>query len=273
VAGTKDEARLLDKYLDRELTDEHPSTDAVRNSDAAVAAIENAPYDATEGQLLADHTELDTAHLDPLGVPGTATLRSTNRLRGWLFGLCGLFALGALVVALPRPRSVAKSDDSLTLIESIALAEGRELVILRKKHYALVLGVTKQATHLLEKVSMASLDADYHSAINAIIARESETPELWRMRPLFSGSYRTDYAPEERAAPTQRTSLAELRASLHVVGPLQATTTAPAVRASMSELRQREVPSVSARTRAHSSGTMQREVVIRRIREQARRAS
>jgi hypothetical protein len=223
-------------------------------------------------KLLASKPELDEAQLDPLGIPGESAVGSSGRLRGWLFGLCGLFALGAIVVALPRPRVAAKADDGLTLIESIALAEGRELAILRRKHYALVLGVTKQATYLLEKVSMASLDAAYSTAINAIIKRESETPELWRMRPLFSGSFRADYAPEERAAPSRRTSLAEMRASLQVVGPARVSST-PAVRASMSDLRQREVPSVSARCRSHSGGTGSREAVIRRIREQARRAS
>jgi hypothetical protein len=271
--NSEDHARLLDKYLNKDLDITGRSTDDVRSGGAPAVASDDTALEASGGELLASKPELDEAQLDPLGVPGEKTIAAApSRLRGWLFGLCGLFALGAIVVALPRPRVAAKSDDGLTLIESIALAEGRELVILRKKHYALALGVTKQATHLLEKVSMASLDSDYNSVINTIIKRESETPELWRMRPLFSANYRTDYAPEERAAPSRRTSLSEMRSGLQVVGPSRVTAT-PAVRASISELRQREVPSVAARSRTVDTGKASREAVIRRIREQARRAS
>jgi hypothetical protein len=131
-----------------------------------------------------------------------------------------------------------------------------------------VLGVTRQATHLLEKVAMTSLDSDYHSTINAIIKRECESTELWRMRPLFSASYRAEQAPEERTAPARQTSLSELRASLQVVGPTLAASTA-ARPATMSALRERSV-SAPAVSRAQSGD---RDAVIRQLREQARRAS
>jgi hypothetical protein len=269
----EDHSRWLDKYLNKDAEGTDRSTDEVR-SGAEPLADEDASVEATGGELIKSNPVVDDTELSPLGIPGRQQVATApSRLRGWLFGLCGLFALGAIVVAVPKPRAVGKADDGLTLIETIGIGDGREIVILRKKHYALVLGKTRSATHLLEKVSMASLDSDYSSVINAIIKRESESPELWRMRPLFSGSYRTDYAPEERSAPSRRTSLAEMRAALQVVGPERLAST-PAVRSSMGELRQRsEAPSVSARSRSVSGGTVSREVVMRRIREQARKAS
>jgi hypothetical protein len=208
------------------------------------------------------------SELEPLGIPGQS-IAPRGRLARWLLGTAGVFLLGVMLVAIPRPRAIRK-EEGLTLIETIGLADDRQLVILRKKHYALVLGVTRSATHLLEKVSMASLDSDYHTVINAIIKRESESPELWRMRPLFSGSYRTEYAPEERAAPARRSSLGELRASLQVVGPARASVTT-AQPATMTELRSRG--SKGKHVQRAKPVQSDRDAVMRRLQERARRAS
>jgi flagellar biogenesis protein FliO len=218
----------------------------------------------------------DGIELAPLGVPGQTQRQPIGRVAKVLLGLSGVFLLVVVGAVMPKPwrRRKGHSGDELALIETVALGAGREIVIVRKKHYALVLGVTRQATHLLEKVPASSLDTDYQRVIGRIIQRESDSSEQqWRLRPLFSGTYRASYSEELSGAPVTRTSLAELRQQLQVIGPAAA----PAVRRSGS-------PRAAATSKLQLSpgvkkaspvrrGSMSREVVKQRLREQARRAS
>ncbi|MDQ3023856.1 MAG: hypothetical protein M3R04_05660 [bacterium] len=269
-AESTDGFKVLPGFLASSNTDAEVSSEQLRYPVEVETVAVDAPLFAEGGELLdgGESTVADT-ELGGLDIPGRSR-KQTGGLGKLLLGVAVVLVGGVVVMAIPRPRRRRESSDGLTLIEKIGLSEGNELVILRKKHYAFVLGVTRSATHLLEKVSMASLDSDYNTVINDIIKRETESPELWRMRPLYSASYRTEHAPEERAAPVRRTSLSELRASLHVVGPALATS-AVAQPATMTGLRERGGSPVNSVKPGESSSS--RDAVIRKLREQARRAS
>lgn len=149
----------------------------------------------------------------PTGRPVPVNGRG-SRVARWLLGLSGVCVLALVLIALPRPRRRTEGD---RIIETIELEGGRRLVIAARKHYALVLGETERSLHLLEKVAMHRLSGEYRETIDAIIARETEQTELWRMRPVFTSLLEPAYTPETQARSTSHTSIAELRAQLEVL--------------------------------------------------------
>lgn len=121
-----------------------------------------------------------------------------------------MWAAGKFRGAMP-----SRSGRSLSVVETITIAPGRQLMIVELQGEALVLGVTAHSINLLDKSPMQVFDEGYSNTVNAIIAREGRASQAeWSQRPVFSTPAAPRLAPpppRTLSAPPSRISVGELR--------------------------------------------------------------
>jgi flagellar biogenesis protein FliO len=142
----------------------------------------------------------------------------------WRVGLLlAVLAGGVLLAHYLKQRSGSHrfglSQDNV--IETIALAPGREIKLVELRGTVLVLGVTPQSINLLDRMPLELLEGSYQPTVQKIISRESATRQAdWAARPRYAAvgggrpvsaslvpPLRSSYGPP----PQGRMSVAELR--------------------------------------------------------------
>ena len=75
---------------------------------------------------------------------------------------------------------------TLSVIETIGIGAGRQILIVEMQNDALIIGVTPHSINLLDKVPLATLGNGYSQTVEGIISRESSAAAgQWESRPSF----------------------------------------------------------------------------------------
>jgi flagellar biogenesis protein FliO len=129
----------------------------------------------------------------------------------------GFFALWLWLRRRPTPPTplTLLQQKAVSVIETISLAPGRQIVLVEVSGSALVLGVTPQSINLLERLPLALLAQNYQPTVESIIHRESAQTAQWaeapRMAAAGGGRPVMPFTQPRVSGTAVRTSLAELR--------------------------------------------------------------
>jgi flagellar biogenesis protein FliO len=114
----------------------------------------------------------------------------------------------------PTPLTLLQQK-AVSVIETITLAPGRQIVLVEVSGNALVLGVTPQSINLLERMPLALLAQNYQPLVEGIIHRESALGVQWAEAPRLAaaggGAPVRAFSQPRVAGSVTRTSLTELR--------------------------------------------------------------
>jgi len=154
------------------------------------------------------------------GRAGSGLGRNVVAVSPWRSAAVVLLCLAMLFAAMWaagkfRGAVPSRSGRSLSVVETITIAPGRQLMIVEVQGEALILGVTAHSINLLDKSPMQVFDEGYSNTVNAIIAREGRASQAeWSQRPVFSTPAAPRLAPpppRTLSAPPSRISVGELR--------------------------------------------------------------
>jgi len=134
----------------------------------------------TVGEVLSGKAQDDTLGSGLAGINPWRSLSIVTALLGLLF-------CAAWIARRFKSPLGALNDRSLSVIETINIGAGRQIIIVEMNEDALVLGVTPHSINLLDKVPLTALGENYQKTVNSIIERESTTQLVdWRQRPRFA---------------------------------------------------------------------------------------
>lgn len=140
--------------------------------------------------------------------------------RGWsVFFLClGLIFAAYWLSQKLRGKAGGLAGKTLSVIETIGIGAGRQILIVEMADDALIIGVTPHSINLLDKVPLSTLTNGYSSTVEGIISREgSAMPGQWESRPSFESAVGQAQLPPPIQSGTYgpsgqaQTSLGELR--------------------------------------------------------------
>ncbi|MCH7472663.1 FliO/MopB family protein [bacterium] len=101
----------------------------------------------------------------------------------------GVLALAVIILRLVgwlRSGRGGAFKGKLSVIETVGLGPGRQIVIVEMHGQALVLGITPHSINLLDKVPMSELNGNYRGTVEEIIELQGTgAAESWNERPQF----------------------------------------------------------------------------------------
>jgi flagellar biosynthetic protein FliO len=127
-----------------------------------------------------------------------------------------LLFVGAWLARKFRNPLASFNQNTLSVIETVSIGPGRQLIIVEMNNDALVLGVTPHSINMLDKVPLSELNGSYQHTMNSIVKREERAlPSDWEDRPLFAPNTSVHPAPALASAttygPSGRLTVSQLR--------------------------------------------------------------